>query len=390
MRHQRRDTPSLKRKAVSFSVNAEHLYIHVPFCARRCVYCDFSIAVRTRVPVEDYITAVAREWDQRHAASRFTLRTLYVGGGTPSKLGADGVQKLLDVVRARAPLDSEAEVTIEANPEDVTVEVVRAWREAGVNRISLGVQSFDDAVLKWMHRTHDPATAVRAVESARVGGIDNISIDLIFATPSVPARSWANDIERAIQLDVPHVSAYGLTVEPRTPLGRWVARHEVGEPAEDVFEENFLRAHASFSAAGFEHYEVSNYGRPGRHSRHNWAYWRRQPYGGLGPSAHEFDGETRSWNVEAYARWMSRVVAGASSVEDSERLTPNQIMAECTYLGLRTKGGLALSSEECEHIQPWIASRWATVSERQLRLTAEGWLRLDALAADLTHFRSRY
>lgn len=371
-------------------MRAEHLYIHVPFCARRCVYCDFSIAVRSKVPVSEFITGVEREWDLRHRDSTFVLSTLYFGGGTPSKLGGAGVARLIEAVRARAELRADAEVTLEANPEDVTLESARAWREAGVNRVSLGVQSFDDVVLSWMHRTHDASTALRAIEILREASLANLSFDLIFAAPSQVTRAWERDLETAIRLEVPHVSVYGLTVEPHTPLGRWVARLDIEEAPEERFEREYTMAHESLTAAGFDHYEVSNYGLPGRHSRHNWAYWRRSAYGGLGPSAHEFDGVVRRWNSAPYADWELRLRGGETTTVGSETLTPEQQVAEEVYLGLRTSDGVRVSPGERTHVAPWLAAGWATVDEAdRLRLSATGWLRLDTLAADLTMFRSR-
>ena len=373
----------------SLVVNAEHLYIHVPFCARRCVYCDFSIAVRSRVPVADFVTATAREWDQRHGDSTFTLDTLYFGGGTPSKLGSEGIARLMDVVKSRAELRPNAEVTLEANPEDVNLAAARGWRSSGVNRVSLGVQSFDDVVLAWMHRTHDASTARRAIEVLREADFDNLSIDLIFAAPSQVARGWERELETAIELGVPHVSVYGLTVEPHTPLGRWVARRDVDEAPEERFENEYLVADDALTRAGLEHYEVSNYGRPQRQSRHNWAYWRRRPYGGLGPSAHEFDGAVRRWNSVPYADWETRVRGGESPTVGSESLRHDQQVAEEVYLALRTSAGLRLSPDESVHVTSWIEAGWATLDgEGLMRLTPTGWLRLDALASDLTLFRS--
>jgi oxygen-independent coproporphyrinogen-3 oxidase len=371
-------------------VNAEHLYIHVPFCARRCVYCDFSIAVRSRVPVADFVAGIEKEWDIRHRYSSFTLDTLYFGGGTPSKLGSDGVARLMDVVTSRAELRSDAEVTLEANPEDVDLRASRAWRSAGVNRVSLGVQSFDDGVLSWMHRTHDASTALRAIEVLREAGFANLSIDLIFAAPSQVTRAWERDLEIAIEFAVPHVSVYGLTVEPQTPLGRWVARQDLDEAPEERFEREFLVADATLTRAGLEHYEVSNYALSGQHSRHNSTYWGRQPYAGLGPSAHEFDGAVRRWNTAPYADWEMRVRGGESPTVGSETLVPEQQVAEAVYLSLRTTAGVRLSSDERAHVGPWIEAGWATLDDEAcLRLTAMGWLRLDALASDLTLFRSR-
>lgn len=371
-------------------MNAAHLYVHVPFCARRCVYCDFSIAVRPRVPVAEFVEGICRELDVRHSTSRFALETLYLGGGTPSRLGGDGVQRLLDAITNQVELMPGAEVTLESNPEDVTAGAARAWMAAGINRVSLGVQSFQDPVLRWMHRTHDASSALAAVQVLREVGLSNTSLDLIFATPPSVSREWEADLEIAAGLGLPHVSVYGLTVEPHTPLGRWVARSAEVEAPEERFEREYLVADRVLTGAGLEHYEVSNYGRPGAHSRHNWAYWRRVPYGGIGPSAHEFDGRQRRWNVGPYAAWQALVAGGDDPRAGAEVLAAEQVAAEQLYLDLRTAGGLAVSAAELEHIQPWIDADWATViGEHQVRLTPLGWLRLDALVSDLTLFRSR-
>lgn len=375
---------------LSSGVKAAHLYIHVPFCARRCVYCDFSIAVRPQVPVSEYLRALELEWQSRHEQSDLQLDTLYLGGGTPSKLG-EGITGLLDLVRRRSRLREGAEVTLEANPEDVSPESVRGWRLAGVNRVSLGVQSFDDAVLAWMHRTHDAQAALDAVQVLREHGIDNISIDLIFALPAVLQRSWDRELDTALGLELPHLSVYGLTVEEHTPLGRWVARKDVAEAPEEAFEREFLEADTRLTAAGFEHYEVSNFGRSDRHSRHNWAYWKRLPYAGLGPSAHEFDGRLRRWNSDAYAQWVDRLSRSEDPLGGSELLLTEQESAEEVYLSLRTSAGLMVSAREREYADRWIEAGWASVgNDSRLRLSGSGWLRLDSIAADLTLLRSRY
>ena len=372
-------------------MRAEHLYVHVPFCARRCVYCDFSIAVRSRVPVDEYLRALEREWTSRHADSDFDLETLYFGGGTPSKLGGEGVARLMELVRRRARIKPGAEITLETNPEDVTPDAARAWRAAGINRVSLGVQSFDDATLAWMHRTHDAKAALRSVEVLRDVGLRNISIDLIFATPEDVARDWRRDLDTALSLELPHISVYGLTVEPHTPLGRWVARSDVSEATEDVFERDFLEADSRLRSAGFDHYEVSNYGQPGHHSRHNWAYWRRAPYAGVGPSAHEFDGAERRWNVSAYGEWVARLGQNGDPMAGSELLDEEQVRAEQVYLGLRTSTGLALNEEDHEQMSRFVQAGWAVLSDDgpRLVLTTPGLLRLDSIAGALTLLRSR-
>jgi len=369
---------------------ARHLYVHVPFCARRCAYCDFSIAVRPTVPVASYVAGVRRELALRAGdATSWTLDTLYLGGGTPSRLGGEGVAELLGAVRERASLARGAEITIEVNPDDVTAEAVTAWTGAGVNRVSLGVQSFSDDALTWMRRAHDAAGAMRAIDLLRAGGVGNLSIDLIFALPEGVRRSWRDDVDKIAALAPEHVSLYGLTVERGTPLGRWTERGDMQEAPEERYESEFLYAHAAMTAAGLEHYEVSNFGRPGRHSRHNRSYWTGAPYEAVGPSAHAFDGRVRSWNVPPYGDWLARLERGEDPRGGSETLDDENRVAEGVYLGLRTSDGLELADEEHARAEAWIAAGWARLDGARLCLTPTGWLRLDALAAALTALRSR-
>ncbi|MEO7964332.1 MAG: radical SAM family heme chaperone HemW, partial [Gemmatimonadaceae bacterium] len=281
----------------------QHVYVHVPFCARRCSYCDFAIAVRAHVPVADYIRAVEDELTLRAIRNNVALDTLYLGGGTPSRLGADGVARLIGSLRKRLTIADDAEVTVEANPDDIHPGVVERWKAAGVNRVSLGVQSFDPAVLTWMHRSHNVADVERAISMLRDEQIDDWSLDLIYALPPEIPRDWAADVERAVELAPPHISAYGLTVEPATPLARWRARGEATEADEERYEHDFLFVDSQLRNSGYDHYEVSNYARNGQRARHNSAYWKGVPYLGVGPAAHGFDGETRRWNVREYAAW---------------------------------------------------------------------------------------
>jgi oxygen-independent coproporphyrinogen-3 oxidase len=378
-----------------------HLYLHVPFCARRCSYCDFSIAVRSRTPVDEFTNALRAELAQG-SVDGATLTTVYLGGGTPSRLGGLGVAGVLSAIQDRAQIASNAEVTIEANPDDVNDIAVAQWLAAGVNRISLGAQSFDDSVLEWMHRTHDSSQIGRAVKAIRRGGIDNISLDLIFALPAHLDRNWEADVARALDLLPSHVSLYGLTVEAHTPIARWADRGAVVEGSEVQYEEEFLHAHEAMSAAGFEHYEVSNFSLPGRASRHNSAYWTGAPYAGLGPSAHSFDGKARRWNVAAYAEWVRRLSKSESTTSGEELLTDENRDAEEVYLGLRTRHGLELGESERAVAQTWAAAGWAEIDEAapappappeqtfaaRIRLSPAGWLRLDSLAADLAARRS--
>lgn len=381
-----RSVPALDYLCV---VPPRHVYVHVPFCARRCAYCDFAIAVRRDIPVAGYLDALRRELALRHTTlPRWTVDTIYLGGGTPSLLGGEGVRAALDLIRERADPVPDAEITIEANPDDVTPGAVAAWHRAGVNRLSIGAQSFEPRVLASMHRTHTADAIGRAVAVARDGGIGNLSLDLIFALPAAMSRDWARDIDLAIALQPDHLSLYGLTVEPRTPLGRWLDRGEIREAPEERYEEEYLLAHERLRAAGLEHYEVSNFGLPGRYSRHNSSYWRSVPYAGLGPSAHEFDGTRRRWNLAAYEHWRARLESGLDPLAGAETLDEANRASEAVYLGLRTREGLALAPGEPEVADRWISAGWGTVERGRLRLTALGWLRLDAIAADLTLRRS--
>jgi oxygen-independent coproporphyrinogen-3 oxidase len=368
-----------------------HLYVHVPFCARRCSYCDFSIAVRREVPVDEYLSALEAELRTRFGPQPVgEVDTIYFGGGTPSRLGGEGLARAVALVERWFPRAPDAEVTAEANPEDVSAESAAAWRAAGIVRLSLGSQSFDDRALAWMHRTHDSAAVVRAVETARTAGIDDLSLDLIFALPEALERDFAADVERLLALRPDHVSLYGLTVEPGTPLGRWVSRGQTLEQPEEGYASDFLAAHRLLTGAGFEHYEVSNYARTGHRARHNSAYWTGAPYVGLGPSAHGFDGVERRWNARGYAEWRERAMAEADPIGGSELLTTENRLAEQVYLGLRTDRGLQMVASDEPVVAPWLAAGWVAIDPAgRMRCTPEGWLRLDALAATLTHRRSR-
>jgi oxygen-independent coproporphyrinogen-3 oxidase len=368
-----------------------NLYIHVPFCTRRCSYCDFAIAVRRTVPVNDFIDAIAAEFVRRAPTlSVAKLDTLYFGGGTPSKLGPDGIFSIIDRLKSldHFELAKGSEVTIEANPEDINEESAAAWVTAGVNRLSVGVQSFDPRVLEWMHRSHSAASTSAAINAAKSAGITDISLDLIFALPSELNRDWQRDLDLALALEPTHLSLYGLTVEPHTPLGKWTARGEVEEAPEDRYADEFLAAHSTMTAAGFDHYEVSNFGRPNRHSRHNSSYWERVPYLGLGPSAHSFDGTERRWNEREYEAWRERTTR-EDPVGGAELLDAENEIAELVYLGLRTTNGLELRESDAATVDLWVANGWATVAQNRVTLSIEGWLRLDSLAADLTSARSR-
>jgi oxygen-independent coproporphyrinogen-3 oxidase len=362
-----------------------HLYIHVPFCARRCSYCDFAIAVRRVVPTERYLDAIVREWGiwQQDPVWETSpeIATIYFGGGTPSRLDPTGIARLLEVIVAARPILAGAEITLEANPDDVTPPAAARWAAAGVNRISLGVQSFDPSVLAWMHRTHRTEQVGPAIAHLRNAGISNISLDLIFGLPAALERSWERDLATALAHEPTHLSLYGLTIEPQTPLGRWSKRGEVTAVPDDGYAAEFLHASAALGALGWDHYEVSNAARPGYRSEHNSAYWRRAPFIGLGPSAHSGFGNQRSWNIRDWEAYGRAVEAGMPPRLAHEALDSAAMRLEDLYLGLRTTDGVLVELIPRELATAWSRAGWGAEAAGRFRLTPEGWLRLDALVA---------
>lgn len=370
-------------------MSPEFLYVHAPFCLRRCSYCDFAVTVSREPPVRAWLGAVERElagvirdqgWD------RLRLKTLYVGGGTPSLLGLDAMAALRTMVERHADLAQDVEFTAEANPETMSAALAADWRAAGVNRVSLGVQTFHEPALRWMGRMHGADGPGAAVEALRAAGLENLSVDLIFGLPARLGRSWSGDLDRALALEPRHVSLYGLTAEAATPLGRWVAagREELAD--EDRYAAEYLLASERLSAAGFAHYEVSNFERAGARSRHNAAYWTGAPYLGLGAGAHSFAGGVRWWNERDWSRYERVVRAGGTARTGEERIDAAQEKLERAWLGLRTDSGIAL--EACSLRQrlvlaEWEQRGWARSTAGLVRLTPTGWLLLDRLTVEL-------
>jgi oxygen-independent coproporphyrinogen-3 oxidase len=364
-----------------------HVYIHVPFCARRCTYCDFAIAVRRTVPSAAFAAAVLQEWarwqtEQVWEASP-VIETIYLGGGTPSRLDPSAVAQLLQAIRNDRAVAPGAEITLEANPDDVTAAAAAAWKAAGVNRISLGVQSFNDSVLQWMHRIHSASQVQDAIHTLRAAGLEQLSLDLIFGLPVELRRNWTDDLERALGFEPEHVSLYGLTTDPGTPLARQVGRGELTPIPDERYAAEFLEAHEALIARGYQHYEVSNAARPGHRARHNSAYWERRAYIGLGPSAHSGLDRERRWNLRDWTGYQRALQAGCSPMAGKELLEQSAVELEQLYLGLRTDRGIPSGRISSETLHRWTISGWAHCHSDRVRLTPEGWLRLDALAADV-------
>jgi len=365
------------------------VYVHAPFCARRCLYCDFAVTVRKTGDLEGWVRALAGElvYVQREGLFALSdhLRTLYVGGGTPSLLGPQAMQGLARVIGPDRLSDPELEWTAEANPESFTADVAEGWRAAGVNRISLGAQSFDAGALRWMGRLHGADGPPAAVEIARDVGIDNVSVDLIFGLPSHLGRSWEDDLHRAVDLDVPHISLYGLTVEAGTALGRAVKERRETPVDDDQYREEFLVAAEVLIAAGYRHYEVSNFARPGFESRHNATYWLGQPYLGLGNGAHSFAPPVRRWNLRAWEEYSLAARSSRNPEAEREVLDTAAVALERIWLGLRTDQGLVRPPEGTAVaglVDDWIERGLARQMQDRVCLTTQGWLLLDRLAVD--------
>ena len=368
------------------------LYIHVPFCAQRCHYCSFNTTPLDEGLLARYLKSLARELDllaELPWVRRVRLATVFLGGGTPSLLEPEDLAAMLDRVRCRFDLAADAEVTIECNPESVTRTKLGAYRGAGVNRVSLGVQSLDDVVLPRLGRLHDAGGAREAFEAAREAGVSNLSVDLMYGLPTLDVAGWSAAVEAVLAWAPEHLSAYGLTLDGGS---LWGATGVAGLPAEDtVVEQYWLLARAA-AARGFEHYEISNYARPGFRARHNQIYWRAAEYLAAGPGACGHVGGVRYANVKATPRYCETLEAGALPVDFHEALTPGQRLAERLILGLRTAEGVAAAwlderlagdAPLRRRVETWRGEGLLTLADGCARLTEAGFLLSDALFVEL-------
>ena len=316
------------------------VYVHIPFCASRCSYCDFFSTLQLADAGTSYVeAAVAEARLRRGELCGAQVKTLYLGGGTPSQLPLPLLSRLVDGLRDALDLSVVEEFTVEANPDDVTLEWCRGVAALGVNRVSMGVQSFEDQILRLIGRRHTARQAMDAVANLREAGISNISIDLIFGLPGQTVTSWTASVEQAIALKPQHISAYGLTYEEGTRLWRQRERGEVVEVPEEQCLEMYCILVDELQAAGYEHYEISNFALPGYRSRHNSSYWDDTPYLGLGAAAHSYDGKVRRWNPHDLRLYIDKVLAGEMACE-LEELSRSERYDERVMLGLRTARGV--------------------------------------------------
>lgn len=368
------------------------IYIHIPFCRKKCTYCDFHFSTTFESYRERMVAAIVKEAIERgKELSEETVKTVYFGGGTPSVLNAKELHRILQTLRENYRLASDVEITFEANPDDINSDLLKVWRNEGVNRLSIGVQSFRSEDLEWMNRSHSAEQSVEAVKTAQNEGFKNITIDLIYGLPNMTMKDWEAQLDQAIALNVPHISAYCLTVEPNTALAHLTKTGKIVTPGDNVQSEEFLTLRRKLTDAGLTQYEVSNFAEKGYESKHNSAYWQNEKYLGLGPSAHSFDGDSRRWNVSNNQRYMS-----ALETEDSyfevETLSPIDKFNELLLTGLRTVYGVdkKLLLKEVSppvsfetQINEYKAKGWLIEEYDKYLLTPEGLLFADQVASEL-------
>lgn len=352
------------------------LYIHFPFCLKKCLYCDFNSAASTVLAREEYPKLLLREMELRQARLEQPVRatTLYFGGGTPSLMSPADVAALIETASARFDLAKDAEITLEANPGTLSLEKLAGYRSAGVNRISLGIQSFEDRLLEMLGRVHSREEAIGAFEACRRAGFDNVSIDLMHSLPGQSPAQWRLALADGIALAPEHISAYALSVEEETPFEALVESGKLTLPSEEDAAAMFEATAEVLEKAGYRHYEISNFARPGRESRHNGAYWTRQSYLGFGAGAHSFwnnNGLGERWhNAEGASEYREAILAGGLPEQEREVLNREQAISEAFFLGLRVLAGIDLGELEKDYGASALASRQEAVD----RLVATGQL----------------
>jgi oxygen-independent coproporphyrinogen-3 oxidase len=329
------------------------IYVHVPFCATRCDYCAFATWTDRPHLVGEYLDAVRTEIDREVDLGMRLATSVFVGGGTPTQVPATSLAAVLRTI----PVAPGAEITVECNPDDVTEAMFETYADAGVNRVSLGVQSMVPHVLRALGRTHDPANVQRAVAAARAAGLPTFNLDVIYGSVSERLADWRATLERVLELEPPHVSAYALTVEPGTPLADDPSRH----PDDDVQADEYELADDLLAAAGLRNYEVSNWARPGHECRHNLLYWRQQDYRGFGCAAHSHGAGRRWWSLRTPERYIAAVRAGQTTEAAGESLDPETRRIEGLQLSLRTTAGVpldALDGDELHGVVERVGDRW--------------------------------
>jgi oxygen-independent coproporphyrinogen-3 oxidase len=372
------------------------LYLHIPFCKQACHYCDFHFSTSMGLKGQ-FVEALVKEMALRQTYlpdPSAPLETIYFGGGTPSLLTAEELRQIFSAIQANFQVAPHAEITLEANPDDLTAEKLAVLAASPVNRLSIGLQSFYEPHLRLMNRAHSALESRQAVRQAQAAGFENISVDLIYGVPAVGHAIWEEDLAQLFALNVPHVSAYALTIEPDTAFGRRLKKGTFVAPPEEFVAQQFEILLAQLRAHGYEQYEISNFCQPGRESRHNSNYWRGVPYLGLGPSAHSFDGRSRQYAVANNPQYVAAVLERGEVPATTEHLSPLDQANEYLLTTLRTSRGcdlrylrdalgLNLLADRAEYLNSLLAQDMATLDNDVLRLTDAGKLLADHITLEL-------
>ena len=369
------------------------LYIHIPFCERKCIYCDFY-SIEDRSSIDRFLEALTIEMSSTASlVGELRFETIFIGGGTPSLLNPAQLKNIFRTIAAHYSLSDNLEITLEANPGTVTIENLSGYRALGINRISFGIQSFHADELRFLGRIHSAEQAVESIGLAREAGFSTISVDMMTSLPGQTVQRLEQSLERALALEPQHISVYNLIVEKGTPLHRMVESGEavLVTPDQDAALYEFTMEFLEMR--GFEHYEVSNYARPGFRSRHNSNYWNHSPYRGFGPSAHSFLSPKRWWNIPDVGAYCDRLLRGESAIIGEEILDGKQLVEEAIFLGLRSDGldlgrltdhyGFAITSPVRSLIDRWIGDGLAVQEGERLRLTSRGYQVCDELCLQM-------
>ena len=373
------------------------IYIHIPFCKQACNYCNFHFSTSLQLK-DELIAAMIKEIHlvtekANHSSEKELCETIYFGGGTPSLLSIKELNNILASLFSKFEIAKDAEITLEANPDDITAEKLQLWKKAGINRLSVGVQSFLDQELVWMNRAHSSADSLRCIDEIKNAGFSDYSIDLIYGSPLLNNQDWLNTIDTVINKNIPHISCYALTVEPKTALHKMIAQNKKESVDAEKQAEQFVLLMNQMEQAGYEHYEISNFSKPGRRSKHNSSYWQGKKYYGFGPAAHSYDGIKRKWNVSNNALYIQSLKKNSIPSEE-ETLTSTQSINEYIMTSLRTIEGLDLEkinslfgtnyiNQLLNASKKYIQSEKIIQQNNRLILTRQGKLFADGIAADL-------
>jgi len=369
------------------------IYLHIPFCKTRCIYCDFYSTTRSEM-TDRYVSALCRELELRKSyLDNEPVETIYFGGGTPSQLSKENFEKIFETIEREYNLEQCREITLEANPDDLTPEYIKMLASLPFNRISIGIQTFNEQTLRLLKRRHTAGQAISAVKECRIAGFQNISIDLMYGLPGETPESWKADLEQAISLNVEHISAYHLIYEEGTPLYEMLQKNKVEEVDEESSLDFFALMIDRLTKAGFQHYEISNFCKPDMYSQHNSSYWTGKKYLGCGPSAHSFNGSTRQWNVSSLDKYIAGIEKGIPDF-DIEELDATTRYNDFVITSLRTMWGLSLNRLEeefgtefkqycLENAQTYLDSGKLEIRDNTLFLSKEGIFISDGIMSDL-------